>query len=136
MVKVLENKVIDLDIVPGQEQIDIQRQVREQLRQAKPGQSGETPSDGTGENGPAADKALSDAIDKAVASGQSEVDIPKEALPAGNASKGAQEKGFGGKLVDGSGKVVTGIAGTTGGVLKNVGDTVGNTVRFCSQVNY
>jgi len=35
MVKVLENKVIDLDLLPGQAQIDLQRQFRTQIQQAQ-----------------------------------------------------------------------------------------------------
>ncbi|KAF2428677.1 hypothetical protein EJ08DRAFT_592055 [Tothia fuscella] len=37
-------------------------------------------------------------------------------------------KGIAGTILDGSGNVIGGLAGTVGGVLKGVGDTTGNTV--------
>jgi len=117
MVKVLENKLVDLDLLPGQAAIDAQRQYREQMKTAR----GEVDL-------PEGAKVVEGKEGAKVATEQG-FQIPKEALPANlSDEQKSQARGFGGVIVDGSGKVVSGLAGTVGGVLKGVGDTAGNTV--------
>ncbi|KAE9963228.1 hypothetical protein BLS_009503 [Venturia inaequalis] len=123
MVKVLENKIIDLDLLPGQAQIDLQRQFRQQLDGAKTVTAGQlaqaTNREGDGTEGEEEGEGLK----------KGQVQIPREMLPD---SMGEEEKerarGIAGTIVDGSGRVVGGLAGTVGGVLKGVGDTGANVV--------
>jgi hypothetical protein len=122
MVKVLENKLVDLDVVPGQEQIDLQRRFREQLQSAK-GQGKEVEL-------PEGAKVV-EGQDGAKIASQQGFQIPRDMLPGDlSDEQKSQAKGFGGVVIDGSGKVISGLAGTVGGVLKGVGDTAGNTVGF------
>jgi len=116
MVKVLENSIVDLDILPGHQQIEIQRQLREQLNNAS--------------------KQAQGAVDGAAGQGQGVggraqegVQIPKELLPdTMSDEQKSQARSVAGTILDGSGNVIGGLAGTVGGVLKGVGDTAGNTV--------
>ena len=128
MVKVLENKLVDLDIMPGQEQINLQRKFREQMKNAK-GAAGRVGED--------AEVELPD--DAQVVPGEEGAkiarhqgfQIPKDMLPENlSDEQKSQARGFGGVIIDGSGKVISGLAGTVGGVLKGVGDTAGNAVRL------
>ena len=125
MVKVLENKLVDLDVMPGQEQIDLQRRFREQMQTAKGavGQGGEVEL-------PEGAKVVEGEEGAKIAKQQG-FQIPKDMLPDNlSDEQKKQAKGFGGVIVDGSGKVISGLAGTVGGVLKGVGDTAGNAVSF------
>ncbi|KAF2667461.1 hypothetical protein BT63DRAFT_456757 [Microthyrium microscopicum] len=121
MVKVLENKIIDLDLLPGQEHIEVQRQLRQQLNNAR----------GQIENGgEQAQGAVVGAGGQAQnLAGQQGVQIPKEMLPDSMSDEQkSQARSVAGTILDGSGNVIGGLAGTVGGVLKGVGDTAGNTV--------
>jgi hypothetical protein len=123
MVKVLENKIIDLDLMPGQSQIDAQRALRAQLQQAK----GAVASDSSNPQDLAAQ--VQDAGGVKDESGA--VQIPKELLPdTMSDEQKASARGVAGTILDGSGNVIGGLAGTVGGVLKGVGDTAGNTVSI------
>jgi hypothetical protein len=127
MVKVLENKLVDLDIVPGQEQIDLQRKFREQMRSAKgiAGQMGDSNEVELPEGAQAVEGQ-----EGAEIANQQGFQIPKEMLPQNlSDEQKSRARGFGGVIIDSSGKVISGLAGTVGGVLKGVGDTAGNTVR-------
>lgn len=110
MVKVLENKIIDLDLLPGQAQIDLQRQFKEQFGDAKTVTAGQIAKIAKG------DLRSGDGELK-----EGEVDIPSEMVPE-------EQRGVARTVVDGSGKVVGGLVGTVGGVLKGVGDTGANVV--------
>ncbi|QDS74285.1 hypothetical protein FKW77_003557 [Venturia effusa] len=118
MVKVLENKIIDLDLLPGQAQIDLQREFRQQLDGKKTITAGEV-ARVIGQKGG----------DEGGRAEGGKVQIPGEMVPdevSGEEEK--KEKGVAGAVVDGGGKVVGGLAGTVGGVLKGVGDTGANVV--------
>jgi hypothetical protein len=128
MVKVLENKLVDLDVMPGQEQIDLQRRFREQMQNVK-GAAGQTGEGGEVEL-PEGAKVIEGEKGAKIAKQQG-FQIPKEMLPDNlSDEQKSQARGFGGVVVDGSGKVISGLAGTVGGVLKGVGDTAGNAVRI------
>lgn len=127
MVKVLENKIVDLDLLPGQAQIDLQRQFRQQLDGAKTVTAGQLAqatqgsSEGPGKEGQGGELE------------EGQVQIPREMLPdTMSEEEKDQAKGIAGTIVDGSGKVVGGLAGTVGGVLKGVGDTGANVVSYSS----
>jgi hypothetical protein len=120
MVKVLENKLVDLDVLPGQEQIDLQKRLRDELQKAK-GAAGQA-----GEGG-----EVELPKDTKVVKGEEGAKIAKQqGFPVPQAAQDGEARGFGGVLLDGSGKVISGLSGTVGGVLKGVGDTAGNAVRF------
>jgi hypothetical protein len=126
MVKVLENKLVDLDVLPGQEQIDLQRKFREQMQSAK-GAAGQ------GVNGKEVElpegAQVVEGQEGAKVASQQGFQIPKDMLPENlSDEQKSQAKGFGGVIVDGSGKVISGLSGTVGGLLKGVGVTAGNTV--------
>jgi len=123
MVKVLENSIVDLDILPGNQQIEIQKQLREQLNKANA-------NDQLQNAGKQAQGAVEGAVEKAQgAAGQGGVQIPKEMLPDSMSDEQkSQARSVAGTILDGSGNVIGGLAGTVGGVLKGVGDTAGNTV--------
>lgn len=126
MVKVLENKIVDLDLLPGQAQIDLQRQFRSQIQNAKTagGQVQEAMNNTSSEAG----EGATEAVDGAPGPVQG-VQIPKEMLPDTlSDEQKEQARGIAGTIVDGSGNVIGGLVGTVGGVLKGVGDTAGNTV--------
>ena len=126
MVKVLENKLVDLDVMPGQEQIDLQRRFREQMQTAK-GAAGHVGEGGEVEL-PEGAKVVEGEEGAKIAKQQG-FQIPKDMLPEHlSDEQKSQARGFGGVIVDGSGKVISGLAGTVGGVLKGVGDTAGNAV--------
>ncbi|TID21287.1 hypothetical protein E2P81_ATG04573 [Venturia nashicola] len=128
MVKVLENKIIDLDLLPGQAQIDLQRQFRQQLDGAKTVTAGQLAQ---ATKGSSADQNQDDSEGEGEGEGleKGQVQIPREMLPDSmNEEEKNQARGFAGTIVDGSGKVVGGLAGTVGGVLKGVGDTGANVV--------
>jgi hypothetical protein len=125
MVKVLENKIIDLDILPGQQQIDLQRQLRQQLNNA----NGQLETAGQQAQG-AVEGAAGQAQDVA---GKGGLKVPKEMLPDSMSDEQkSQARSVAGTILDGSGNVIGGLAGTVGGVLKGVGDTTGNTVGHFS----
>jgi hypothetical protein len=138
MVKVLENKLVDLDVLPGQEQIDLQKRFREQMQQAK-GAAGQVEG-GQGKEVELPEGArVVEGQEGAKIAQQQGFQIPKDMLPADlSDEQKSQARGFGGVIVDGSGKVISGLAGTVGGVLKGVGDTAGNAVssRSCLEVHY
>jgi hypothetical protein len=123
MVKVLENKIIDLDLLPGQTQIDAQRALRAQLQQAK----GAVTSDTSNPDDLAAQIQQAGGVKDETGA----VQIPQELLPnTMNEEQKANARGVAATILDGSGNVIGGLAGTVGGVLKGVGDTAGNTVCF------
>lgn len=127
MVKVLENKIIDLDLLPGQAQIDLQRQFRQQLDGAKTVTAGQlaqaTNREGDGTEGEEEGEGLK----------KGQVQIPREMLPDSmDEEEKERARGIAGTIVDGSGRVVGGLAGTVGGVLKGVGDTGANVVSLVS----
>lgn len=126
MVKVLENKIIDLDLLPGQAQIDLQRQFREQLDGAKTVTAGQL-AQATGQS---QDQERASAAE-GEGNVEGQVQIPREMLPDSMSEEEKDRaKGVAGTIVDGSGKVVGGLAGTVGGVLKGVGDTGANVVSY------
>lgn len=128
MVKVLENKIIDLDLLPGQAQIDLQRQFRQQLDGAKTVTAGQV-AQATNQNQDGTAAEVGNTEGEELKEGQ--VQIPREMLPdTMSEEEKDQAKGFAGTIVDGSGKVVSGLAGTVGGVLKGVGDIGGNVVSL------
>jgi hypothetical protein len=121
MVKVLENSIIDLDILPGQQHVEIQRQLREQLNNAN-GQLQNVGQQAQGAVQGAAGQAQE-------AAGKGAVQLPKEMLPDSMSDEQkSQARSVAGTILDGGGNVIGGLAGTVGGVLKGVGDTTGNTV--------
>lgn len=120
MVKVLENKLVDLDVLPGQEQVDLQKRLRDEMQKAK-GAAGQA-----GDNG-----KLELPKDTKVVKGEKGAEIAKQqGFQVPQDAQGGGAKGFGGVVLDGSGKVISGLSGTVGGVLKGVGDTAGNAVRL------
>jgi hypothetical protein len=133
MVKVLENKVIDLDLLPGQAQIDLQRQFRTQIQNAQ-GQAQVTAgqiAEVAQNQGGAALKEGQNATGEAGGLKPGQVQIPREMLPDSMSEEQKdQARGIAGTIVDGSGNVLGGLAGTVGGVLKGVGDTGANVVSF------
>ena len=132
MVKVLENKLVDLDLLPGQQQIDLQRQFREQIQNEKGAVGGGQPGSGDVQEVdlPEGAKVLQGEEGAQAAKAQG-FQIPPDMLPENlSDDQKKQARGFGGVIVDGSGKVLSGLTGTVGGVLKGVGDTAGNTVSY------
>ncbi|KAF2401196.1 hypothetical protein EJ06DRAFT_381340 [Trichodelitschia bisporula] len=116
MVKVLENKVVDLDLLPGTSEIEARRQFRELRKNA----AGQVELEGD-------ESKHADAQDGE--SNPQQMQIPREMLPDNmSAEQKDRARGVAGTILDGSGKVIGGLAGTVGGVLKGVGDTAGNTV--------
>lgn len=127
MVKVLENKLIDLDLLPGQAQIDLQRKFKDQLNAAK-GAGG-----GNGEVELPEGARVIEGEEGAKIASQQGFQIPKDMLPDNlSPEQKSQARGFGGVIVDGSGRVISGLSGTVGGVVKGLGDTAGNLVRSCT----
>jgi hypothetical protein len=135
MVKVLENKVIDLDLLPGQAQIDLQRQFRQQLGDAQ-GQAKVTAgqiAQATGQGGATGEGQDVEEEGGEQQLGPGQVQIPREMLPDSlSEEQKGQARGIAGTIVDGSGNVIGGLAGTVGGVLKGVGDTGANVVSSIS----
>jgi len=128
MVKVLENKVIDLDLLPGQAQIDLQRQFRTQIQQAQ--SAGSHAQELAGQAG---ESAAQQGEGAAAGPGQQiqpgQIKIPVDMLPDSMSDEQKEQaRGIAGTIVDASGNVLGGLAGTVGGVLKGVGDTGANVV--------
>ncbi|KIW06819.1 uncharacterized protein PV09_02499 [Verruconis gallopava] len=126
MVKVLENKLVDLDLMPGQEQIDLKRKFREQM---KTGQATIGDSDEGKEIELPEGARIVQGEEGARLANQQGLQVPKEILSDSlSAEQKQRASGFGGVIIDSGGKVISGLTGTVGGVLKGVGDTAGNAV--------
>lgn len=92
MVKVLENKLVDLDLLPGQATIDAQRQFREQMKSAK------------GEVELPEGAQVVEGQEGAKVATQQGFQIPQDMLPKNlSDEQKSQAKGFGGVVIDGSG---------------------------------
>jgi hypothetical protein len=135
MVKVLENKVIDLDLLPGTTRIEAQRQLREQMAQGKSGAeaAGAIAQQHVGTAGDAASGYTETGV-KQVQVGRDQLgELLGENLTEDQKDQLMEtQKSVGGMFVDGAGNVVKGLAGTLGGVVKGVGDTSLNTVSYPS----
>lgn len=111
MVKVLENQVVDLDLLPGKEQQELKAKLQEQLE----AQGGKV----SWEIYPVSFFCWKTDEVLFVSSGQ--LKAATDNLPA---EQKQQVEGY----LDGASKVATGVAGTAGGAVKGVLDTAGNTV--------
>ena len=103
--KVLENSVVDLDVLPGKEQQELKAQI-----QAQGGNVGYSNPYFT--NQPTSANALS----------SDQLKNATDNLPA-------EQKEQADGVVSGVTNVASGVAGTAGGAVKGVLDTAGNTVR-------
>jgi uncharacterized protein YoaH (UPF0181 family) len=132
MVKVLENKVIDLDILPGTSQIEAQKLLREQLAQGVPsGQAAASVAQiRAGNAGDVAASAAEGGVQKIQVNRQQLDELVGDQLSTEEKNRIMEEqKSVGGVVVDAAGNVFKGLAGTVGGVVKGVGDTGFNTVH-------
>ncbi|MCJ1308601.1 hypothetical protein MMC25_002254 [Agyrium rufum] len=102
MVKVLENRVVDLDIMPGKQQDELMAEAQTQVDAA----GNQIKTVAADQLSPEQKKQLEGAMDK---------------LPEEQRSKVQSAMG-------GASNIVVGTAGTAGGAVKGVLDTVGDTV--------
>lgn len=110
MVKVLENKVVDLDLLPGKEQQELKAQAQAQLDKA-----------GWERGIPLTRFWTRDVL--TLFNNRDQVKVATDKLPP---EQKKQVEGFAGNAAN----VATGVAGTAGGAIKGVLDTTGNTVCF------
>lgn len=145
MVKILENKVVSLDIMPGTDLIEVQRQLRQQmaaghisaqeaqqvLTNAQKQIKSRAPEHEHEHVDDAAHVAKSGAeggSQQAAAAVGSAQKIPQDEYESMSEEQKEQAKSMGALVVDGTGKVLYGLGSTVGGVVKGVGDTAFNVV--------
>lgn len=133
MVQVLENKFVDLNVMPGETLVAAQRQVRQQIAAGVDGAqvafralTGQGQGQGQGEG------AQGSAQEGEQVEGQvPETDVQKiseEEYNNMSSEEKEKAKSTGAVIVDGTGKVLYALGSTVGGVVKGVGDTMGNVV--------
>jgi len=149
MVQVLENKLVELDVIPGENFLEGVRQLRRQLaeRQAAPQNADQSASQNPDdkvqgetkkvEGVDSAREQVKDQGDEPGTEGQLEPagtvpssiqEIPEEEYNKMSPEEKDKAKSTGALIVDGTGKVLYGIGSTVGGVVKGVGDTAFNVV--------
>lgn len=129
MVKVLENKLVDLDVMPGAKNKEEAQQQATQQAQQVAGQLSEQAQEKINNLPPEAQEQIRNATDKAQELAQL-TGIDKEQFDSALlAAKNQAAQGAGG-FAEGAQNVAMGTASTVGGALKGVGDTLGNTVSF------
>ena len=121
MVKVLENRIIDLDILPGTKEEQLMAQAQTQVDAA----GSVTPH--TQNHTPRTLTVLSNEI-KTLAANQLTPE-QKQQLEGAIDKLPEEQKTQAQNLLGGASNIVVGTAGTAGGAVKGVLDTVGDTVR-------
>jgi hypothetical protein len=125
MVQVLENKLVSLDVLPGTDRIEAQKQLREKLAEGQDAAQAAIETAASQAHGGTGSAASAAGVGEG---GQQKTKISEDEYASMSPVEKEQAKSTGAQIVDGTGKVLYSLGSTVGGVVKGVGDTVGDVV--------